>query len=35
MRGFGWPFEHDVLSGGVREVVAVLKPAPAAPIPLM
>ena len=35
MRGFGWPFEHDVLSGGVRDVVAVLKPAPAAPIPLM
>ncbi len=32
MRGFGWPFEHDELSGGVREVVAVLKPAPAAPI---
>jgi GNAT superfamily N-acetyltransferase len=34
MRGFGWPFEHDELSGGVREVVAVLKPAPAAPIHL-
>jgi acetyltransferase len=34
MRGFGWPFEHDELSGGVREVVAVLKPAPAAPMHL-
>src|SRR5919112_5363632 len=34
MRGFGWPFEHDVLSGGVREVVALLKPAPAGPIHL-
>jgi acetyltransferase len=34
MRGFGWPFEHDEMSGGVREVVAVLKPAPAAPIHL-
>jgi GNAT superfamily N-acetyltransferase len=35
MRGFGWPFEHDHLSGGVREVVAVLKPARAAPMHLM
>jgi hypothetical protein len=35
MRGFAWPFEHDELSAGVREVVAVLKPVPAAPIPLM
>jgi acetyltransferase len=26
MRGFGWPFEHDELSGGVRDVVALLKP---------
>ena len=34
MRGFGWPFEQDEMSGGVREVVAVLKPAPAAPIHL-
>jgi acetyltransferase len=34
MRGFGWPFEHDELSGGVREVVTVLKPVPAAPIHL-
>jgi RimJ/RimL family protein N-acetyltransferase len=34
MRGFGRPFEHDVLSGGVREVVALLKPAPAGPIHL-
>src|SRR3954451_13874806 len=29
MRGFSWPFEHDELSGGVREVVTVLKPVPA------
>lgn len=35
MRGFGQPFERDELAGGVREVVAVLKPAAAAPIPLM
>jgi GNAT superfamily N-acetyltransferase len=34
MRGFGWPFEHDELSGGVRDVIAVLKPALAAPIHL-
>jgi RimJ/RimL family protein N-acetyltransferase len=34
MRGLGWPFEHDELSGGVREVVARLKPPPAAPIHL-
>jgi acetyltransferase len=34
MRGLGWPFEHDELSGGVREVVAALKPAAAAPIHL-
>jgi GNAT superfamily N-acetyltransferase len=34
MRGFGWPFEYDELSGGVREVVARLKPAPVAPIHL-
>jgi RimJ/RimL family protein N-acetyltransferase len=34
MRGIGFPFEHDEMSGGVREVVAVLKPAPAAPIHL-
>jgi RimJ/RimL family protein N-acetyltransferase len=34
MRGFGWPFEQDELSGGVREVVARLKPPPAAPIHL-
>jgi acetyltransferase len=35
MRGFGWPFEHDVLAGGVREVVAALKPAPAGPMHLV
>jgi RimJ/RimL family protein N-acetyltransferase len=38
MRGFGRPFESDLLSGGVREVVArltPLKPAPAGPIPLV
>jgi hypothetical protein len=38
MRGFGRPFEADVLSGGVREVVARLEPlkaAPAGPIHLM
>jgi acetyltransferase len=34
MRGFGGPFERDELSGGVREVVALLKPVPAAPIHL-
>lgn len=26
MRGFSWPFEADVLAGGVREVVARLGP---------
>jgi protein lysine acetyltransferase len=34
MRGFGWPFEHDEMSGGVREVIAVLKPARVAPMHL-
>jgi acetyltransferase len=34
MRGFGWPFEHDEMSGGVREVVTLLKPAPAGSIHL-
>jgi acetyltransferase len=34
MRGFSWPFEHDELSGGVRDVVALLKPASAGSIHL-